>query len=69
MTISPEQLRSALSKLNGKRDVRVHLEQGSLCTVAKALLVPAEDDKIIKLTDGTREFLIDAQRVAWVEIG
>ena len=69
MTISPEQLRSAFSNLNGKRDVRIHLEQGALCTIAKALLVPAEDDKIIKLTDGTREFLIDAYRVTWVEIG
>jgi len=23
----------------------------------------------MKLTDGAREFLVDAQRVAWVEIG
>lgn len=69
MTISPEQLRSALSKLNGQRDVRIHLEHGAPCIVAKALLVPAEADKLIKLTDGTREYLIDAYRVVWVEIG
>jgi len=69
MTISPEQLRSALAKLNGQRDVRFHLEQGGACLVTKALLVPAEADKIIKLTDGSREYLIDAYRVMWVEIG
>lgn len=69
MTISPEQLRTALSKLNGQRDVRFHLEQGGTCLVAKALLVPAEADQLIKLTDGAREYLIDAYRVVWVEIG
>ena len=69
MTISPEQLRSALAKLNGQRDVRLHLEQGASCLIAKALLVPAEADKLIKLTDGSREYLIDAYRVMWVEIG
>jgi len=39
------------------------------CVVARALLVPAEDDGILKLTDGTREVLIDAGRVIRVEIG
>ena len=37
--------------------------------VARALLVPAEDDGILKLTDGTREVLVDAGRVIRVEIG
>ena len=33
--------------------------------VARALGV----DHIVKLTDGQREYLIDAERVVWVEIG
>lgn len=69
MTLSPEQLRSALAKLNGQRDVRIHLDHGNPCVIAKALLVPAEADKILKLTDGTREYLIDSYRVMWIEIG
>ena len=69
MPLSPDQLRSALAKLNGKRDVRIRFDHADPCVITAALLVPAEADRIIKLTDGSREFLIDADRVAWVEIG
>jgi hypothetical protein len=69
MTITPDQLRAALADLNGRRDVRLECEHAKTCIVANALLVPAEADNIVKLTDGTREYLIDAERVAWVEIG
>jgi len=37
--------------------------------VPKAPLVPAEADRLVKLTDGTREYLVDADRVVWIEIG
>ena len=69
MSITSEQLRAALADLNGQRDVRFEFDQADSCVIPKALLVPVEEDRIVKLTDGTREFLIDAQRVAWVEIG
>ena len=69
MPLSAEQLRSALAKLNGKRDVRVKFDHADPCVITAALLVPAEADNIIKLTDGSREFLIDADRVVWIEIG
>ena len=69
MSITPEQLRTALGELNGQRSVRVHFRHAGECLVEGALLVPAEADNIVKLTDGTREFLIDADRVAWIEIG
>jgi hypothetical protein len=69
MSLTAEQLRSALAKLNGKRDVRIKFDYAEPCVIAGALLVPVEADKIIKLTDGSREFLIDVDRVAWVEIG
>ena len=67
--MTTEQLRTALSELNGQRNVCFRFDGGDPCQVMNALLVPAEADNIVKLTDGKREFLIDAQRVAWVEIG
>ena len=69
MSITSEQLRAALADLNGRRDVRFEFDHADNCVIPKALLVPAEEDRIIKLTDGTREYLVDSQRVAWVEIG
>ncbi len=70
MALQPEQLRKALGDLNGQRDVRLEFDHdAATCIVQRALLVPAEEDNIVKLTDGTREFLIDAHRVAWVMIG
>jgi len=68
MAITSEQLRTALADLNGQRDVRFQFDHADACVVQKALLVPAEEDRIVKLTDGSHEYLIDAQRVAWVEI-
>ncbi len=69
MPIKPEQLRTALRELNGKRDVRIEFERGQPCIVNRALLVPAEPDNIVKLTDGTQEYFIDAERINWVQIG
>jgi hypothetical protein len=69
MPLSPDQLRTALGKLNGQRDVRIKFDHADSCIVAGALLVPAEADNIVKLTDGSREYLIDVERVVWVEIG
>ena len=69
MPLSPEQLRTALGDLNGQRNVRIEFEHSETCLVRSALLVPAEADNIVKLTDGGREFLIDAERVVWIEIG
>ena len=69
MSITSEQLRAALADLNGKRDVRFEFDHADTCIVQNALIVPVEEDRIVKLTDGAREYLVDAQRVAWVEIG
>ena len=70
MSISADQLRTALGTLNGQRDIRIEFEaDGTTCIIQNALLVPAESDHIVKLTDGTREYLIDAERILWVEIG
>lgn len=69
MPMTPDQLRAALADLNGMRHVRVRFERGEPCLIERALLVPVEADHIVKLTDGQREYLIDAERVVWVEIG
>ncbi|MBX3373410.1 MAG: hypothetical protein KF817_06210 [Phycisphaeraceae bacterium] len=69
MAISSEQLRAALHDLNGQRDVRVQFDHADSCIIPKALVVPLEEDRLLKLTDGAREYLIDVQRVAWIEIG
>ncbi len=69
MPISPEQLRSALGELNGQRNVRAHFVDAECCTIERALLVPVEADNLIKLTDGSKEYVLDAERIAWVEIG
>ena len=69
MPMTTDQLRTALGDLNGKRDVRVMYDHADPSFVQNALLVPAEEDNIVKLTDGSREFLFDAQRIAWVQIG
>ena len=69
MSLTADQIRTALSDLNGQRDVRVVFDHADPCFVQRALLVPAEEDNMVKLTDGSREFLLDASRIAWVEIG
>jgi hypothetical protein len=69
MAMTSEQLRAALGDLNGQRDVRIAFVRADACVIEKALLVPVEEDRIVKLTDGSREFLLDAERIAWIEIG
>jgi len=70
MVFTPEQLRTALGDLNGQRgDVRIEFETNTPLVIKNAILVPAEEDKLVKMTDGTHEYLIDASRVVWVEIG
>ena len=69
MPLKQEQLRLALRELNGQRDMRVEFEHGVRCMVKQALLIPAESDGIVKVTDGSHVFLLDAERVVWIEIG
>lgn len=65
-----DQLRKALGELKGEHNVRfTFIQCAESLHVANALLVPEEDDRIVKLTDGRKEYLIDAERVLYVEIG
>lgn len=69
MPMTADQLRAALRELNGQRDLRIEFDHASTCFVQKALLIPMESDGIVKVTDGSHVYLLDAERVAWVEIG
>lgn len=69
MSMTTDQLRLALSELNGLRDVRVAFDHAPSLLVRKALLIPKESDTLIKITNGSHIFLVDAGRVAWIEIG
>jgi hypothetical protein len=64
-----DQVRKAFRELNGLRDVRIEFDHASSCIVKKALLIPEESDGLVKVTDGSHVYIVDAERVAWVEIG
>ena len=64
-----ERLRLAFSELNGQRDLRIEFDHASSCTVKKAMLIPEESDGLVKVTDGSHVYIVDSDRVAWVEIG
>ncbi len=67
--MNAQQLRQALSKLNGERDIVFYFEGADECLVPRAMLIPTEEDELVKLTDGRHEYVIDAERVAWVRFG
>ncbi len=64
-----DQLRKACRELNGLRDLRIEFSQAPACIVKKALLIPEEADGLVKVTDGSHVYIVDAERVAWIEIG
>lgn len=69
MAMTPDTLRLAFGELNGQRDLRIEFDRAPSCIVRKAMLIPCEADKLVKVTDGTNVFIVDAERVAWIEIG
>ena len=66
--MNADQLRKAFSNLNG-RDLRIEFEGAETLLVRNAMLIPAEQDDLLKVTDGSHEYIIECERVAWVEIG
>lgn len=61
-------LRTAFARLDGQRAVRFVFSAGHSLTVEKALVIPVEEDGLLKLTDGDRELIVDADSIAWIEI-
>lgn len=65
-----EQLRAALkAELKGDRDVEIAFLSTGPCVVPNAMLVPDEEDHLVKLTDGKHVYIIDAENVDWIKIG
>ena len=71
--MNQDQLRQALKELNGERDAHFALagmhESASVLTIPKAMLIPEETDKLVKVTDGKSVFIIEAERIAYIRIG
>lgn len=68
--MTPEQLRHALKELKGEKAARFQFAYcDETLVVLNAFLVPEESDHLVKLTDGRKEYVIDAERVVWIEIG
>ena len=74
--MTTDQLRQALRELNGERDLTITFAEipapvPGICNleVRKAMLIPDEQDHLVKVTDGKSVFIIDAERVAWIRIG
>ncbi len=66
--MTSDQLRQALTELNGERDATFAIDAREL-TVHNAMLVPDEPDHLVKVTDGQSIYIIESERVAWVRIG
>ena len=69
MGMNHDTLRLAFRELNGQRDLRIEFDHASSCIVKKAMLIPAELDGLVKVTDGSHVYIVDSERVAWIEIG
>lgn len=74
--MTADQLRKALQELNGERDLTLVFcdvtdaaNGTNWCRVRRAMLIPHEDDHLVKVTDGQAVFILDAERVAWLKIG
>jgi len=77
--LTNDQLRKALSELNGERDLSVVFTgvfspgtgPAAIATleVKRAMLIPDEDDHLVKVTDGSAIYVLDAERIAWLRIG
>ena len=55
--MNADQLRTAFSSLNG-RDLRIEFEGAETLLVRNAMLIPSEQDDLLKVTDGSHEYII-----------
>jgi hypothetical protein len=68
--MTPQQLRTALHELNGERDlVLAFAGLPDHLTILNAMLIPDEPDHLVKVTDGSSVFILEAERVVWFRIG
>ena len=72
-----DQLRIALGELNAERDLviafaGVHapaMPGANTLTIKRAMLIPDEDDHLVKVTDGSHVYILEGAYVAWMKIG
>jgi hypothetical protein len=71
-----DQLRTALKELNGERDLHVIFAgvftaslTPATATIKNAMLIPDEEDHLVKVTDGKSIYIFDAEKVASLRIG
>lgn len=72
-----DQLRLALAELNAERDLEIAFANvhapaypgANLLHIKRAMLIPAEEDGLVKVSDGKHVYIIDAQNVTWIRIG
>ena len=64
-----DELHKALTELNGERDALFRFDEAEDCLVSRAILIPCEEDGLVKVSDGKHVYIIDAPRVAWIRIG
>jgi hypothetical protein len=71
--MTAHELRQALGELDGTRDLEAHFAQtapeSATLYVPRAMLVPEEEDHLVKVTDGKAVYLLVAERIAWLKIG
>ena len=69
--MTTDQLRQAMGELNAERDAVFCFAGGDVekLIITNAILIPAEKDGLVKVSDGKHVYVIDAERVAWIKIG
>jgi len=67
--MTPTQLRQALHELNGERDlVLAFASLDDNLYISRAMLIPDEPDHLVKVTDGSSVYIIEADRLVWFKI-
>jgi len=68
--MTPDQLRQALRELNGERDlVLAFTGLAEHLYISRAMLIPDEPDHLVKVTDGSSVYIVEAEKVVWFRIG
>ncbi|MFG0256414.1 MAG: hypothetical protein ACF8GE_00760 [Phycisphaerales bacterium JB043] len=67
--MTSDELRLALGELTGERNAVFAFEHADTLRVSNAFLVPDEGDGLVKVSDGSLVYIVDAPRVAWIQIG
>jgi hypothetical protein len=48
---------------------RIEFATDHVLSMKRAFLIPQESDGLVKVSDGQKVYVLDAERVVWMEIG